>query len=74
VSNGSTSDLYVNDVYAGSVGHAPSGWGNYFDIGMIVQTGEYFKGSIASTQIYNRALSAAEVAQNFNAFRGRYGI
>jgi hypothetical protein len=28
----------------------------------------------ASTQIYNRALSADEVSQNFNALRGRYGI
>jgi hypothetical protein len=29
---------------------------------------------IGSTLIYNRALSAAEVAQNFNATRSRYGI
>ena len=28
----------------------------------------------ASTQIYNRALSASEITQNFNALRGRYGI
>lgn len=34
----------------------------------------YLNGTIASTQIYNRALSAAEVSQNFNALRGRYGI
>jgi hypothetical protein len=34
----------------------------------------YFIGNIATTQIYNRALSAAEVSQNFNALRGRYGI
>jgi hypothetical protein len=33
-----------------------------------------FSGSISSTQIYNRALSAAEITQNFNALRGRYGI
>jgi hypothetical protein len=25
-------------------------------------------------QVYNRALSATEVQQNFNALRGRYGI
>ena len=31
-------------------------------------------GRIANTQIYNRALSAAEISQNFNALRGRYGI
>ena len=31
-------------------------------------------GSIAITQIYNRALSSQEVQQNFNALRGRFGI
>jgi hypothetical protein len=34
----------------------------------------YFAGNIYNVQIYNRALSAAEVSQNFNALRGRYGI
>jgi hypothetical protein len=33
-----------------------------------------WKGSISTTQIYNRALTANEVAQNFAALRGRYGI
>ena len=33
-----------------------------------------YRGDIATAQIYNRALSAAEVAQNFNALRYRYGI
>ena len=36
--------------------------------------GEYATGNISNTQIYNRALSAAEILQNFNALRGRYGI
>lgn len=36
--------------------------------------GEYFQGKISNTSIYNRALTAAEVKQNFNALRGRYGI
>jgi hypothetical protein len=35
---------------------------------------EYLQGDIATAQIYNRALSASEVSQNFNALRGRYGI
>jgi hypothetical protein len=30
--------------------------------------------TISNIQIYNRALSAAEIQQNFNALRGRYGI
>jgi hypothetical protein len=34
----------------------------------------HFAGSIYNVRIYNRALSAAEVTQNFNALRGRYGL
>jgi hypothetical protein len=34
----------------------------------------YYSGSISNFSFYNRALSAAEVSQNFNALRGRYGI
>lgn len=33
-----------------------------------------FGGNIYSVMIYNRALIAAEVSQNFNAHRGRYGL
>lgn len=31
-------------------------------------------GDLASCRVYNRVLLAAEIAQNFNALRGRYGI
>ena len=34
----------------------------------------FFGGNIAQASVYNRALSAAEVSQNFNALRGRFGI
>ena len=33
-----------------------------------------FPGSFGPTQVYNRMLSSDEIQQNFNAFRGRYGI
>ena len=33
-----------------------------------------FDGDIPVVQIYNRALTASEVKQNFNALRGRFGI
>jgi hypothetical protein len=33
-----------------------------------------WQGNIYSTQIYNRALNATEVAQNYNATKGRYGL
>ena len=35
---------------------------------------EYFNGKIGVAQVYNRALSAGEILQNFNALRGVYGI
>jgi hypothetical protein len=36
--------------------------------------GRYFNGRISSAQVYNRALSRSEIQQNFNAYRGRYGL
>ena len=37
-------------------------------------TGNNWVGSIPVVKFYNKALSASEVQQNFNAHRGRYGI
>ena len=34
----------------------------------------YSQCNIASTQIYNRALTASEVLQNYNATKGRFGL
>jgi hypothetical protein len=34
----------------------------------------YFPGNIYSVKVYDRVLSAAEIQQNFNALRGRFGI
>jgi hypothetical protein len=34
----------------------------------------YYSGKISNVSIYNRALTASEVLQNYNATRGRYGI
>ena len=36
--------------------------------------GRFYQGRIAQALIYNRALSAAEIQQNFNATRSRYSI
>jgi hypothetical protein len=33
----------------------------------------FFKGNIAISQLYNRALSLTELVQNFNALKGRFG-
>ena len=34
----------------------------------------FFKGNIYSVKFYNRALSAAEISQNYNATKSRYGL
>ena len=34
----------------------------------------FFNGRIATAMIYDRALSAGEITQNFNALRSRYGL
>lgn len=35
---------------------------------------DFYNGSIGAVQLYDRVLPAAEISQNFNALRGRYGI
>ena len=37
-------------------------------------TGTYYTGFMSAVLIYNAALTAAQVAQNFEAYRGRYGV
>ena len=46
---------------------------NEFSVGCI-NNSYHITGNIAQVSIYNRALTAAEVSQNFNALRGRFGI
>jgi hypothetical protein len=37
-------------------------------------TGAYFNGRLNGQKVYNKALAASEIQQNFNALRGRFGI
>jgi hypothetical protein len=37
-------------------------------------TKAWFPGNISQVQIYNRALSESEIKQNFEAYRGRFGV
>jgi hypothetical protein len=48
-----------------------------FSVGSRIFNGGYqypWNGNIGSVQLYNRALTADEVKQNFNALKGRYGL
>ena len=37
-------------------------------------TADYFGGSLNTVKIYNRALTASEIVQNYNATKRRYGL
>ena len=41
-------------------------------IGAITSLSHYFNSNISQVSMYNRALSAAEILQNYNATKGRY--
>jgi hypothetical protein len=45
-----------------------------FTVGKHPTIHTFHLGLVGSTMVYNRALTAAEIAQNFEAHRGRYGI
>ena len=71
--DGTTQRLYQNGIQINS-----STPGGLLDAGNLTYTlslsNESMKGNMSIVQIYNRALSAAEIAQNFNYYRSRYGI
>jgi hypothetical protein len=76
IRNGNSIDFYLNGTYSQSLSFTadiqPSS--NLF-IGMSQHAaGQCFNGRITQASIYNRALTAAEVQQNFNANRSRFGI
>ena len=81
VRNGTTGYLYINGVLdkqnsvTGNVISADTD--SQFVVGNLSRPSnltEGWNGNIAQVSIYNRALTASEVQQNFNALRGRYGI
>jgi len=74
-STGTSSTLYLNGNSVGTSVHSPSGWGSNYYLGtIIIVSGEYLKGNIGNTFIYNRALSSQEILQNYNAQKSRFGL
>jgi hypothetical protein len=78
--NGSTScSFYINGILDSTSTFAANlntilGSGNIFNIGKGAYESTYFRGSIASVYMYNRALSASEISNNYKALKGRYGL
>ena len=63
-----TTTITVNSTIGVIVGQEMDSQSGIFD------SAQSFKGKIFSMHFYNRVLTAAEVQQNFNATRSRYGI
>ena len=70
---GITNDLYVNGVLSQSIESNVNITTNTTHIGRWYNgPSRYFNGNISNVSIYNRALSAAEIAQNYDALKVRY--
>lgn len=79
-SNTGIGNIYLNGTFSASNnsmnssttnGTSPLTLGCAFNSGSPLQ---FFNGTISLVRIYNRELTAAEVSQNFQTLRGRYGI
>ena len=81
--NGSTDKIYINGTEVSSLSFTfgtMGGSGRLLlgqeqdSVGGGFQSSQDFPGSFANLSIYNRALSAAEVKQNYNALKTRFGL
>ena len=74
--NGGSISLYVNGIFESSV-LVPSAPLRTSAEGWIVgclDTSAFPNQQVAQVSIYNRALSASEIKQNYNALKSRYGL
>jgi hypothetical protein len=76
--------LYINGVLVSTYDHTSISNISYSDNNQLVIgaepgsgtgiDGNFFSGNISQTLIYNRALSATEIQQNYNATKSRFGL
>jgi hypothetical protein len=74
-----TVSIYVNGILESSQVNASVSTSNLTNTSNLLIGTErtialFLNGSIASSQVYNRALSAAEILQNYNATKTRFGL
>ena len=79
--DGSNKRIYINNILVNTTSNTSGiGYSNGpFSIGADTSNGanlggDFFNGVIYNTSVYNRALSVAEIAQNYNAMRVRFNI
>ena len=73
--NGTTLILYHNGVSEGTLATTDTAaGGGPIRIGRRWDTTDFFPGNISNARVYNKALTATEVAQNYNAQKSRFGL
>jgi hypothetical protein len=72
--DGSLENVYIDNALKGSKTTSLAIIPGDFNIGSRAGSSEFLNSGISNFVIYNRALTQAEITQNFNALRGRYGI
>jgi hypothetical protein len=66
--------LYLNGVEDGTSANTTTFTGNQEIVIGAYSSGNNFTGRITNVLVYNRALSATEIMQNYNATKGRFGL
>ena len=69
--DGTTLKFYLDGVLATSNGIVATPYQNTYDLN-VIQTAYPIDGRVANARVYNRALTATEVLQNYGATRGRF--
>jgi outer membrane protein assembly factor BamE (lipoprotein component of BamABCDE complex) len=69
----STVSVYFNGVLDGTSSNTSNLTEGGFRLARNITT-SYLNGNLALVQIYNRALSATEILQNYNATKTRFGL
>ena len=76
--SGSSQSWYVNSDIKGVVNQTYTGISQYFKLGSRSTGssggGQPWNGPVYTVRIYNRALTATEVLQNYNATKARFGL
>lgn len=75
--DGATAKVFLNGVQENSITQAFTigAWSSSPTIGRRGSIAQrYFPGNIANLQVYDRALTASEIQQNYNATKSRYGL
>jgi len=74
--DGTTARAYLNGNFVNTivVGAAVKQTINFTISSANNGTAIFYKGNVADTKVYNRALSGTEVLQNFNAVKGRFNL